>query len=652
MRHNVEDLKGRALVESNILKQFILSATAKKRGEFKPQLDDILIHDYQMANSVTLNVILSNYMVDLAYAIDSIENPLYGGNKDSYFKLVRDLDETNNHLDDQTRLVLDVADGDGTFKSRDLILQMKEVWNQTLKVKKFFNLDSIWYCQRDGNAGNDRIDIVNEMNDFVRDANPFGDNPFDKPLFGDDGTSLGYTFNKWLTELNCIIENRFYKNVLKDDGAKGTHTNFGDMISKCRYLLCGHGGFYGLEAYWDTTGGERAFKGFKLHDIGATLPILGKSLEYKFCSFHVIGNADETTLFLAVKEKSGGLYHYLYLNESSIDETYGFTEIDSVVVDQLIVQPSEVFSWVDSVRELDTVNIALTDYGFWDIEANQTNNITYSYRNGKSYENNVTPAFNGDNTKLIDPTISIKPTTKYCEYSHEEESGDEETYRIDRLWNKKDGYWYACQELDKPYRSSIVGNNGNTLNLVGCTEHFAVYDSNGNDPIHILVNLSEEQFKNLLFSDAQLTNYFIEWLYDEVIHPLRDVPNGDTREEWYLYNNYSAFIANLGSSLAPSDANEISYSDLHFQLRKEYSSSDTTIKIDLSDKFGLVVGPDDSHHGVVDMYDASASTLTQYCTALNDIVNALYGDMVDGSGNPTGNLNVNWLIDSGESSLI
>ncbi len=36
MRYNVEDLKGRALVESNILKQFILSASAKEKGEFKP----------------------------------------------------------------------------------------------------------------------------------------------------------------------------------------------------------------------------------------------------------------------------------------------------------------------------------------------------------------------------------------------------------------------------------------------------------------------------------------------------------------------------------------------------------------------------------------------------------------------------------------
>ena len=36
MRYNIEDLKGRALVESNILKQFILSASSKRNGRFKP----------------------------------------------------------------------------------------------------------------------------------------------------------------------------------------------------------------------------------------------------------------------------------------------------------------------------------------------------------------------------------------------------------------------------------------------------------------------------------------------------------------------------------------------------------------------------------------------------------------------------------------
>ena len=153
--------------------------------------------------------------------------------------------------------------------------------------------------------------------------------------------------------------------------------------------------------------------------------------------------------------------------------------------------------------------------------------------------------------------------------------------------------------------------------------------------------MSEEQFKNLLLSDAELTNYFIEWLYEQVTH--NPPTGGSTREEWYLYNNYSAFIANLGGSLAPSDPNEISYSDLHFQLGHTYSPS---IQIDLSDKFGRVVGPNAS---IVGAYNPSASTMTQYCTALNNIVNP---DNVKTEDNPSGKLDVNWLIDSGETALI
>lgn len=114
-------------------------------------------------------------------------------------------------------------------------------------------------------------------------------------------------------------------------------------------------------------------------------------------------------MFLVVQEKGGtndGKYHYLFLNESSLDETYGFTEIDSVVIDQLIVPPMEVFKKVDSIRELDNVNIALTDYGFWDIEANHTNNTTYSYRKGKKYDKSV-HTFNNDITKLVTPTTEF-----------------------------------------------------------------------------------------------------------------------------------------------------------------------------------------------------------------------------------------------------
>lgn len=174
--------------------------------------------------------------------------------------------------------------------------------------------------------------------------------------------------------------------------------------------------------------------------------------------------------------------------------------------------PSDVFSKVDSVRDLDTVNIALTDYGFWDIEANRTSNVTYSYRNGKSYENTDVPNFNNDTTKLVDPTISLSETIKYCEYSHVD--GGTTEYGIDRLWNPtSDGNWHECDGIQvdgksKQYRNKIVVN-GESLPFYGATENFAIYDSAGTEPIHILANLSYDQFKSLLLSDAQLTNIFI-----------------------------------------------------------------------------------------------------------------------------------------------
>jgi hypothetical protein len=277
------------------------------------------------------------------------------------------------------------------------------------------------------------------MNNFDKDANPF-----DMKLYDSNGVDLGYSFNDWIGQttsgkLNCIVENRFYKNTMVDEGAINPKTNFRQTITNCKYLLCVPSGFYGLESHF----ADNAFDGFVLHDIGKTLPILGKDFNYKFCSFHVIGNKDETTLFLALCESESadpsGKYHYLYLNESSLDETYGFAEIDSVAVDQLIVPPSDVFSKVEEVRELDTVNIVLTDYGFWDIEANSTNNVTQSYRGGKEYISKLVDStdyqlheLNADISKLVTPTMTFSPSeNKVVEYSD-----DGETYGIDRIWEK------------------------------------------------------------------------------------------------------------------------------------------------------------------------------------------------------------------------
>ena len=117
MINSVKDLKGRTLVESNTLKSFILSNSG---GFTAPSLDDIIIHDYQIANSATLNTILSNFIVNLKGAWSLYFNN-DGSAGDSYFKIVSGLDAKGiSQLDDNTRLILDVDEDDGTFKTRTL----------------------------------------------------------------------------------------------------------------------------------------------------------------------------------------------------------------------------------------------------------------------------------------------------------------------------------------------------------------------------------------------------------------------------------------------------------------------------------------------------------------------------------------------------
>lgn len=201
-----------------------------------------------MANSVTLNVILSNYMVDLAHVVELMLNSENGGERDSYFKLVHGLDE-NTRLDDRTCLILDLDEGDGSFKTRELVNDLEQIWDGTRKVSRFENLDSIWYCVEEDVNGNDQVKIVDDMNDFLTCPNPFGCNPFDA-----NSTAIPQSFNEWMTsqgKLNCIVANRFYKNNMEDEGAVEPPTPFAETITNCRYLVCVENGFYGLESTWD-----------------------------------------------------------------------------------------------------------------------------------------------------------------------------------------------------------------------------------------------------------------------------------------------------------------------------------------------------------------------------------------------------------------
>lgn len=89
-------------------------------------------------------------------------------------------------------------------------------------------------------------------------------------------------------------------------------------------------------------------------------------LTFGFCTFATLFG-DEITLLLSVSDSHGNS-RYLYLNESSFDPTYGFAEISSAVVGTFITTPSKLFGRVEDIRSMGDIPIALTDYGFWDIE--------------------------------------------------------------------------------------------------------------------------------------------------------------------------------------------------------------------------------------------------------------------------------------------
>ena len=93
---------------------------------------------------MTINSILSNYIVDLKYAWKIYDESL-GNETEQYFKIVQELDESQGLLlDDNTKLILDVSDGNGSFNARKLRYVVKDV-AITDGTIKFVNLDTVWY---------------------------------------------------------------------------------------------------------------------------------------------------------------------------------------------------------------------------------------------------------------------------------------------------------------------------------------------------------------------------------------------------------------------------------------------------------------------------------------------------------------------------
>lgn len=169
--------------------------------------------------------------------------------------------------------------------------------------------------------------------------------------------------------------------------------------------------------------------------------------------------------------------------------------------------------------------------------------------------------FNDDITNLASPTMPFdSEVDRVVEYTHMDESDDptRHNHDLDRVWSPtEDGYWYMCRgivanakgetDLERygKYRSSILVD-GNSLSFFGGTERFALYDvaldsstSHVLENAHVLVTLKEDEFTQLLFSDSELTTYFIRWLYWQVTHEPPE--EGTTRGEWYLFHNHKAF---------------------------------------------------------------------------------------------------------------
>lgn len=113
----IADLKNRTLAESNIMRSCIL--TANSNPYRTPKLDDLILHDYQIANSVTINTILSNFIVDLRLAWHKVydSDDVY---MDSYFQIINNVSEIES-LEDTVRMFLLVSDGVGSFYSRRLV---------------------------------------------------------------------------------------------------------------------------------------------------------------------------------------------------------------------------------------------------------------------------------------------------------------------------------------------------------------------------------------------------------------------------------------------------------------------------------------------------------------------------------------------------
>ena len=407
--------------------------------------------------------------------------------------------------------------------------------------------------------------------------------------------------------INCIVENLFYKSDIEKVLDKKADI-FGNVISRCKYLVCLTDGLYGLEPVWNS---RNQFIKFKPHDISSLIPNIDQYLhanhkyEFTICGFHVIDR--RLTMFVVFNDKEIGVRnnHYVFMNEDSYDRVYGFSNIDSVVVDGMISRPHEVFTNVESLRTLDSVNIAMTDYGFWDIEKNSTKNRTYSFRGqDKTYRVTDYEGFNEVPDKIIHPTkdLRFQNGQKVVEYDMPWRSVSSETYA--------GRYDITGDYTNVRYLNKVVGQTKDEHDFHAGTENFAVYAQNGDSPIHILTNMDQTQFNNLFFAFPDLVNTFVRWMYDNSTY--------EEQSEHYLSTQHFNFVQFLNQ-----------FSNQKYDELKYTVSEDDSSLIKADGKFASIKNLL-KDHGATD-------SLRGNCDGLREIFDGDHG--------------FNWLFVDGEDSV-
>lgn len=561
MINEILDLKNRTFAESNILRSLILQSDSINSNLW---IEDVILHDYQIANSITLNSILSNFIVGIG---DSYYNDVSELN--SYFNIVTSWNEVE-FLPDQTKMFLYASDGNGSFYSRDIQLKKTELGNVPGTIQ-FVMFDSIWYSMTyeqiiynsenkngvdkgvhqidengelveeyqyeeqsngeslEGIVQYNKLLVSTEMTDKATVRREFGVDeiqPFQdiQVEVGDEvyDSLNGFIRNTAIEKsgretINSINVNSFYHNG----------SDYG-VLNSSKYILCSTSGIYGLEfQYTDGVPSK-----IVMHDLTTMMPILnGGIYEFVDCKFVEV---DGSSTMVVVCVDSDGKYHHLYMNEETYDEVYGgFVEIDELVSNGFVVPVSSVFNKTEGIKTIGNHNIAMTEYGFWDLERNNTTSVTYSYRGIKEHLDNF--ELGNDRTdKLASPELSVGKDDRLIEY--------------DRVW-KLSGDKYVNGTTSYP--SQILESA-----YVGSGDEFAIYWGDDSKCRMLVPFKKVNDFKRMLFSNSTLIDVFLDYVYEQVTNA--------EKGQSYLKNNYSNFISSINESITG-----VGFDNLSFQLPTE-----------------------------------------------------------------------------------